>query len=556
MSALNRGHLQPAPEIAGLFLVHLKTPPGPGDIADSQFWLIKTALRCLVQLLNRDGVHISEPHIIAAVTESWPMICTWFNELYHRRKASESRLGNFQNYSDCPSLIIRFITAASQWPEMVPVFLSSPQLDRVMSILVEIWVAELSSKAKNATTHTFVGSYMESLGYDKGTLAKLLLGHLDVSLSVQRTDRSRFESIAMLIGLTMVADEGLKWFLFSHSSIQKFVAAINFLVAPQRSPKNEASVYFCLKYFAQTLDYTDGHTWVKKALRAKLLPALLACGVFHKDKLVEADAFVHVSRTIPRYLVHRSVLREAKRSLDEMTTQSQFCTWPKGGKFHAAWGSFIDLIDKLMKIKEKYSKDQKSCASPQVNDTDRGHSSAKHLKPGTWASVTVAYLLGTVQEIARKNTGKFIRRLVRQCEKNAKTAAKIIVARRDAHMHSGEDTGFFNYVASHDILLNKTLIVQQRSALLVENPDMIASPFCVLVDYRVVPVQITVLSTRSHNLSTLLIPGFPDSDAVAAHCIEKRGTETYVKINVPCRQWFTICPLMSTTLGAWDVIPP
>jgi hypothetical protein len=104
----------------------------------------------------------------------------------------------------------------------------------------------------------------------------------------------------------------------------------------------------------------------------------------------------------------------------------------------------------------------------------------------------------------------------------------------------------------NDLLLNRERICEQRSAILAQNPQAIDVPFGVLMDYRVVPVKIEVISTSSRDMSTALAP---DSVSAAVHCAQTRGTETYVEMYIPAGgKVDNFSASMSTILGDWDRI--
>ncbi|KAJ7023455.1 hypothetical protein C8F04DRAFT_182028 [Mycena alexandri] len=120
-----------------LFLYQLRTP-SDGDPPHS------------LQLVEADIIlnvkfEVGCPDITFSISDSWPVISTSLLELYHHTR--DSGTSNSTNQAiDVPSLILMFIAAVLNWPDMAPYFCTSRQLEEVMSILVGIWTSEGESK--------------------------------------------------------------------------------------------------------------------------------------------------------------------------------------------------------------------------------------------------------------------------------------------------------------------------------------------------------------------------------------------------------------------------
>lgn len=374
-----------------MFLAHLETPLSNGT--KYRLTLVEAVFRDLTQVIvRRDNPYVPNKFTISAISDSWPAICSSLGELHAHHKDSVIRISRPSGHvghqqiqvADVASVILAFIHTISHWPDMTTTLRSPRQLQQITTILASVWTSErlrggkhlyvqaaetivsyIQRRQEDIYIQEFATSFIE--GFDtKPVLGKFLLGHLETSFKSQ-APYFRFD--ALLIGLLITADDDLKVYLLSQSSIRKFMVALKWFLSQSPSAEVAQSINLCLTYFVATLDATDGFTWVKQALRAKILPALHECSCkFLQYEGVEKEVFVLISRTISRYLVYKSVLREAKESLDDM--ESDLLTSPISteGRVRDAWSNFIKLVDQRRGIKEEYNNNVKyiNCASPQV----------------------------------------------------------------------------------------------------------------------------------------------------------------------------------------------
>lgn len=370
-----------------MFLHHLKTLQNPSD-SGTRLQLVETVLREITQFFyNAEGNPGNS--IISSFSDSWPAICSRLYELHGHNKTSV-RSSSSSPEKDVLSLILTFITTVSQWPDMTTCLRAPRQLEQVISILARIWTSESKSKPKNLdipSSHALVSfmhsgtenAYMEETAcafityfQTRSTVAKLLLGHLETSSKWHAPYYKHFNSDAFLVGLLIAFDEELKECLLLHSSIRKYIAALNGFLARTPDANVAKSVFLCLKYFHATLDATDGFTWVKQLLRAGILPALFDCAKFYEHDGVEEAVVSLLSYGISRYLVYKSVLREANKSWSEILSKEMSPLWATGQN-PTAWNEFVKLVIERREIKWEYNRNIKNatCALPQVSSDVR-----------------------------------------------------------------------------------------------------------------------------------------------------------------------------------------
>ncbi|KAJ7023457.1 hypothetical protein C8F04DRAFT_1134418 [Mycena alexandri] len=557
-SDIKSGHLPLTRATFEVFIVHLKTT----DNSASRLNLVEATLRHITQFFFHPKTKTPDVSIISSIADSWPAICIWLSELHRRHKNCAIRVSASPSpgvtlpsqIADVLSLILAFIVVISRWRSMRRCLRVPDQLQQVVSILASIWASE-HTKARNiyilaanavvllmgddANTEEIIAAFIAHFP-TKPVLAKLLLKHLEPSLKFHVPDTTHFNFEATLIGLLMTADEELREDLLLHSSIRKYAAALALLLSLPPDLNVAGSIILCLKYFNATLDATDGVTWVKKALRAGILSATIECARFYEHDGVEDEVVILISSTIPRYLVYKSVLRQVRVELDAMCLNPKFAKSSFGltkGRARVAWSNFLKLIKERSKIKAEYDRIIKypACSSPHCSHERTPKSNMKACE----GCLSVRYCsrgCQTMHWLTHRN------QCLEMWEKRKNEMP--LYGRPDP-----EDSRLFNYIMTHDLHYNKERICEQRSAILVARPQTISSPFGILMDYRVVPVEIIVISTGSRELTA---PNFPRSNSDAKRCIEKRGIETYVELYVPSGRKLHFFPSMTTILGSWD----
>lgn len=96
-------------------------------------------------------------------------------------------------------------------------------------------------------------------------------------------------------------------------------------------------------------------------------------------------------------------------------------------------------------------------------------------------------------------------------------------------------------VAKHDLYLFKAEAVKHRATHLAQNPQHVATPFSVKIDYSHVPARIVVAPMVK---SPLLIK----------QAVELRGWKTYVELRLPHGGHTTAKFAFLDVLGDWDWI--
>ncbi|KAJ7178191.1 hypothetical protein C8R46DRAFT_1076074 [Mycena filopes] len=551
-SAIIYGQLPLTRDVLSLFLYHLRTPSN-GDPPRS-LEIVELVFGRLTDIFIT--VKFAERHpdisITSSISEAWPDICSSLLELHHHTHPGV-RVNPAPGPS-VPSLILLFLTTVLRWPPAK--FSQSPhQLEVVMSILIDIWTTEAESNAINLDVSAATAlavliqrvrladpvAHLERVllfiaHFDtKYALAILLLKRLSTSVRSQPS-KTHFELEASLITMVRTADEQLEAHLLGRSSIRKYATALGYLLSLPADPGLANSILYCLEYFTATLNATNGVPWVAQALRAGILPALLQCAESYSGRGDVSEEIVKLlTYTIPRYLVYKSILREALKSLAHIHSaelaRSQY--WSTAARIPKVWRDFVALVaERNNIIKDEYDKDVKYPPCSQCGqDTIVNRNACS-------GCMCVRYCSTDCQR-QNWNTHKLL------CEHMRNTHGNELIYRSG----SVEDRRFFNGIITYDLLKNQARIREQRSVLLQRNPQLINLPFSVRMDYDFIPVKITVVSFNPHEFNMRPSPGFQND---ATSVVAKRGVETYVEIYIPSGRGHTSHPAMSEILGDWD----
>ncbi|KAJ7646040.1 hypothetical protein DFH06DRAFT_581957 [Mycena polygramma] len=433
------------------------------------------------------------------------------------------------------------------------------QLEQMISVLASIWTRECRSCVQNLdlpascaivalmqpyladTTYTEIAASFIAYFDNRSTLARLLLKHADMCCKWAAPYRKHFALEADLIGLLITADQDLKEALLLRSSVRKFCYALSTFLAQTPDVATARSVLLCVQYFHATLDATDGVTWVRQAVRAGILPALLDCVKFYEHHNDIDEEVVSLLSKISRHLLYKSVFREARRSWSEVSSKERASSWStmrRNERTSTAWSNFEALLVARLRVKHAYNKDFKyaTCAAQECGKSGLDLKACKDC-------LSTRYCSRTCQE----NDWQTHKGVCRQMR----------VLRRAAIAAGGgpfaEDLRFITYVIRYDLIYNRTLF-RARSAILAQNPDAIGFPFGVVLDYRFSPTRLQVISTNSYNLSPIPTEGLLTPASVATYCAEKRGTDTYVQFHLPSGQVRASYSMVSPDLGDWDRI--
>ncbi|KAJ7178194.1 hypothetical protein C8R46DRAFT_1076082 [Mycena filopes] len=548
-SAIIYGQVSLTRDTLSLFLYQLRTP---SNGAPRSLELVESVFRQLWDIFVAQG-H-PDPSITSPILDSWPDICSSLLELHHHTHPGDR---NSVSFMGVPSLIILFLTAVMRWPYITSFPWSPRQLEDVMSILTDIWTSEAESKAINLDAPSAAALFALMRHRDsremttlfiahfdtKYTLARLLLKRLCTSVRSHPSKWSHFELEATLIAHSSTVDEELEGYLIYLSSIRHYTTALIHLLSHPAAPDFATSIVLCLQYLAVTLNATKGVPWVAQALRAGILPALLQCAESYGERDdVNAQIVDLLGDTIPRYSVHKSILREISKSLAHILSAglARSAYWSTAASIPKLWRDFVVLVtnDKKSKTSTTGRLNIPRAASPRLILPKKKCARDTIVNRNACSGCMCVRYCSTDCQRQHWNTHKSM------CEQMRKTPGNEFV------YHSGalEDRRFFNYILDHDLLRNQARIRDQRSDLLKKNPQLIASPFGVEVNYEFVPVRIIVLSLGSYEFKTESNPAFD----VTALAVEKRGVETFVKLYIPSGRAHTMHALMSKILGDWD----
>ncbi|KAJ7206530.1 hypothetical protein GGX14DRAFT_457205 [Mycena pura] len=414
---------------------------------------------------------------------------------------------------------------------------SHSRLEQVLSLLTGVWIAERDLKDKKVDTPAALAILMLLRCLDrvteaavtlfiehfdtKQTLARLLVVQLESAVKLQALACLRDD--AGLISLVMKEDPDLRISLLSQSLTKKCIAAIESISSQPPDRDVGDCIVSCLKCVALTLDATNGVTWVRLALRAGILSALLGCAGFYIYARVEDEAIAFLKRLIC-YLPYKPVIRQAHQSLEALSLNLDVEKPPllsTTGKIHASWSEFVTWVEDRKQLKAQYNKLCKyACGFPECGTSGPDMRACQ-------ACLVVRYCS-------------------KACQKNHWHTHKLVCTGTREEI-SNENKQFLIYLASHDILLFKAQLVQQRAALLAQHPEVLVLPLCVKINYNVHPVDIEV-SPMTRN-----VVGEPN---IAREVIASRGLKTYVEIHIPSGEEVIAFPVLLEALGNWDRVDP
>jgi len=99
----------------------------------------------------------------------------------------------------------------------------------------------------------------------------------------------------------------------------------------------------CFWYLNGFLEMLDGTTWIIQALDAQILCAIMKC----EPWLIQLRPhFMNIlSKTLPKYLIYRSVLSSASRAISKVRDLDLEAPISKDGQLWQSWSQFKDLVE-------------------------------------------------------------------------------------------------------------------------------------------------------------------------------------------------------------------
>jgi hypothetical protein len=383
---------QPHVELLPVFYRHLdvKRIPHSSHMAPGTFRTLELALTSLQGISHWAEVHLlRDKAFVVGLQDSWPKIWKWVQFFLDRCteeiKESTAFSTTFvrNSYVTCIHLLDHLTNDAD-------LRLTIATTSGVIHTLTQLWILETKHQhgfpgyASSIALVNFltplpqyaacVTGFIEASGDDPTELAAICLGRISANHQGPSPDLEALDAdIRIVVSLSgpQIHLNVVRKALLERQSFA-VIARTMYNLASSPNPTTSPIMFSCLTFCAAYLrDYTDiSSHMMLEAIESHIIPAFLLSG-----KSLLQDSASTMLRDIrcemaggilPRYLVFRSILREADRSLKWISTRGFENQDAEKGEFGQAWMRLKAIVQDRLAI-EAHSALYIVCENPAVS---------------------------------------------------------------------------------------------------------------------------------------------------------------------------------------------
>ncbi|KII85468.1 hypothetical protein PLICRDRAFT_317343 [Plicaturopsis crispa FD-325 SS-3] len=239
-------------------------------------------------------------------------------------------------------------------------YLQHSYLDRGL----DSWAAELPNLMQTAT-----------LGED---FVPVVLNRFNTNFYKSSAGLSSIKEDVSLLDTLCDCPEFCYRFL-SQKSMHSITGLLTFVVDQPVIPSQSATlvecINACLQHYTRFLEAGDGLSWVRQAVEAGLLSALVSAHVILTDLGQDCTRiYTLIGDILPKYLVYLSVIRIASRSLKKIDSLGLEQKTKRDARFQADWESFRHLVHDRSRLKGSLGKSavdtRMKCENPKCQKSE------------------------------------------------------------------------------------------------------------------------------------------------------------------------------------------
>ncbi|KAF7297449.1 hypothetical protein MIND_00978600 [Mycena indigotica] len=498
------------PAVVNLFLAPFKSPPpGPTHLL-STLTLVTAYLDGLKICLDiaHDRRNTAADAEIAGY---WEILCRWLSAI---ELAAAERLEETDDVAEwfrVAQAVKGFIhAAAAHHPGFQSALQDRATLETIMTCLAGIFVVEgehqIQHKPGEGTAPAalyavlaqtlFHGGRPEravqpnSLAIevfssnfpDKAYLAQLMLRHLDLARKADKGVSHPMHILGTLnfVIATIVDIPNVSRPLVLQYPMRHIVALLKWAAKSRHSRAELAHVVsMSFGYISSSMRATNGYGWIRHCLRAGILVSILECSKFYTER--SADHIEPVSivlEAITVFLTYRSVVRQAKKSIQEVAARFDVRNPPLDGKLRSEWAELIRILDERVVLKENHDLNNRNHCQAIRCTTVRPDLRA------CGSCRVVKYCSKRCQEEHWAKHKHHCADMFRLHDLGAERMTHQIAC--------NEDRRFFEQVANHDLRAIRQNLIHQRARLLAHIPRNQRLPCFVKLDYLHHPLKYEV----------------------------------------------------------------